>query len=220
MEKLSDFTRPSAGHVFHFPVLGSYKTSENLVEWSKKNPVGTEFSRETSWGLQLTVVANEEHPRVLVALNGKRLAALFKSMGPVTYFTVCSYGFSCIAPRNHNGEDTIPGDKVEASIVRPVGDARENVEVFHWTPDNTKECIPIGRIDFEDDGPSFTSASEIVATMAAQMRQATEEELGAPEKVVSVATSESLNELEVDPEVLDMLSADRAEADFQMDGDE
>jgi hypothetical protein len=171
--EIRDFERTTDGNTVMFPVLGHRSVAEGLVEWSKKKTVGTEFTRETSWGLKLIAIAKEDHPTILIALNGKKLKEMMKGMGPISHGTLVSYGIGMVMPVPNNQEDGTPGEVAGILIYHPTVDGL--VTLLHWTGDES-DTIPVGRLEIKENGFFLSTAQELEDIYRANLEAALQEE--------------------------------------------
>ncbi len=144
-----------------FCVLGHPAVAEFVLDWSQKNPIGSTLVKKLGWGLELTFLANESNPRVLLALDKTKLKNFVALFSATITFHFIDYGVMVTGPTNDTTE-AVRGGEASVNIVIPLNSA-ESIKLYHWsqTEDDGLEHVALGAIDLGEEGFNFISASEL-----------------------------------------------------------
>lgn len=143
----------------HEVVLGHASVAEGIIEWSKKKAPGTQFIRETLWGLTLRVIAGSE-PHVHLEMNPARLSSFLTGLGPTTALCIIEWGISLTGPQNKQVE-AVRGPEMEISV--HIGQGGEEVILYRYGPADgaVDENILLGAMRLTESGFYFFSREEI-----------------------------------------------------------
>lgn len=168
-----------------FPILGSHDRAEKLVEWSNRNPVGTEMTKaDVLWGLVLQLRANGDNPSFDILISNEPLREFIHLTGPGSQGIIASYGITLAWSQ-------------ESIAIYMSQDEKNVVSMYSARLDTISEAphTHLGRVYLLDNGPVFYSGEEMLEQEAREAAAAKQEKTAK----ASVAETDQVEEVDWEP---------------------
>jgi hypothetical protein len=140
------------GNINRF-VLGTPKTSEMVVEWSKHHKTGEQFQRSLIWGLCAVATADGTTPHIQFFLWEEMLALFLKNIAPLEGMYISGMGIAAVLHSQ-------PGDPAEVGIILETNEEEHHV-LYRFSSLSKPKLVPLGQLDLNEDGPVWREVSEM-----------------------------------------------------------